>query len=78
MGEAEKKLRQLPQDLQSEVEDLIDFLLKKRASRKKKRPQLNWIGGLKEYRNQYTSVERQHKISEWSEASHRHEHCLRG
>ncbi len=65
MGEAEKKLRQLPQDLQGEVEDFIDFLLKKRSAKKKKRPQLKWIGGLKEYRDQYTSLELQKMASQW-------------
>ena len=65
MGEAEKKIRQLPQDLQSEVEDFIDFLLEKRISRKKKRPQLNWIGGLREYRDQYNSLELQKMASQW-------------
>lgn len=65
MGEAEKKLRQLPQDLQGEVEDFIDFLIEKRASRKKRKPKLNWIGGLKEYRGQFTSLELQKMASQW-------------
>jgi hypothetical protein len=64
MGEAEKKIRQLPQDLQGEVEDFIDFLIQKRASRKQKKPTLDWIGGLKEYRDQYTSLELQKMASQ--------------
>jgi len=65
MGEAEKKIRQLPQELQGEVEDFIDFLIQKRASRRKKKPTLNWIGGLKEYRDRYTSLELQKMASQW-------------
>jgi hypothetical protein len=65
MGDAEKKLRQLPQDLQGEVEDFIDFLLKKRAKRPRGKPTFSWAGALKDLRGQYTSVELQHKISEW-------------
>jgi len=67
MGETEKKkkLRQLPQDLQGEVEDFIDFLLKKRAKRSRGKPTFSWAGALKDLRGQYTPVELQHKISEW-------------
>jgi len=32
-----------------------------------KKPKLDWIGGLKEYRNQYTSYELQEKALEWRE-----------
>jgi hypothetical protein len=59
MNSAEKKLRQLPRELQNEVEDFIDFLLAKKATGKKKRPNLNWMGGLKKYRDKYTSLELQ-------------------
>ena len=65
MGEAEKKIRQLPEDLQEEVEDFIDFLLKKRAKRPRSKPTFSWAGTLKDLRDQYTSVELQHKVSEW-------------
>jgi hypothetical protein len=65
MGEAEKKIRQLPQELQSEVEDFIDFLIEKRASLRKKKPTFNWIGGLKEFRDRYTSLELQKMASQW-------------
>jgi hypothetical protein len=65
MGEAERKIRQLPQDLQKEVEDFIDLLLKKRAQRPRNKPTFNWAGALKDLRDKYTSVELQHKISEW-------------
>jgi hypothetical protein len=65
MGEAEKKIRQLPQDLQKEVEDFIDFLIKKRVKRSRNKPTFSWAGALKDLRDHYTSVELQHQISEW-------------
>ena len=65
METIETKLKQLPQNLQKEVEDFIDLLMAKRISKRKKTPKLDWIGGLKEYRNQYTALELQKKASEW-------------
>lgn len=65
MERIEEKLKQLPPDLRKEVTDLIDSLLSKQASRRKKKPTVEWIGGLKECRDQYTSVELQKKASEW-------------
>lgn len=44
--------------------DFTDFLLEKKARKKKKRRlKLDWAGALKEFRDKYTSVELQHKIS---------------
>ena len=66
MESIEAKFKKLPDYLKEEVEDFIDFLIiKKRVSKKKKLPKLDWIGGLKEYRNQYTAVELQKMASEW-------------
>ncbi len=31
----------------------------------RKKPNLEWIGGLKAYRDQYTSLELQKKVSDW-------------
>ena len=55
----------LPQELQAEVTDFVDFLLTKKAKKKTKTPKLDWMGGLKEYREQYTSVELQEKAGKW-------------
>jgi len=61
----EKKIEMLPPELQSEVTDFVDFLITKKTKKKTKTPTLNWMGGLKEYREQYTSVELQEKASNW-------------
>ena len=66
MESIETKFKKLPDYLKEEVEDFIDFLIiKKKVSKKKKLPKLDWIGGLKEYRNQYKAVDLQKKASEW-------------
>jgi mRNA-degrading endonuclease RelE of RelBE toxin-antitoxin system len=66
MEKIEEKLKKLPSNLQKEVMDFISFLLEKEKKRKKKgKPNLNWIGGLKEYRDKYTSLELQKKALEW-------------
>ena len=61
----EEKLKQLPPYLYEEEIDFIDFLIAKKVSTPKKRPKLDWIGGLKEYRDQYTALELQKKALEW-------------
>ncbi len=65
MKSLEKKISLLPPELQQEVEDFIEFLIEKRFKRPKGKPKFNWAGALKELREQYTSVELQHKVSEW-------------
>jgi hypothetical protein len=61
----EELIRDLPPELHREVEDFVEFLLEKRVKRPRVKPNFNWAGALKDLRNQYTSVELQHQISEW-------------
>jgi len=65
MKALEKKISMLPPELNREVEDFIEFLIEKRLKRPKGKPKFKWAGSLKEMREQYTSVELQHKISDW-------------
>ena len=65
MERIEEKFERLPQALRQEVSDFIDFLLSRDRLRSTKKPILNWIGGLKEYRDQFTTLELQKKASEW-------------
>jgi len=58
METIEQKIKKLPQDLQQEV---IDFLLTKKVSKKSKKPRLDWIGGLKKYKDKFTALELQKK-----------------
>ena len=54
----------LPSEMQQQVQDYIEFLLKKRQKPRGK-PTFEWAGALKDLRDQYTSVELQHRISDW-------------
>jgi len=61
------KIRELPEDLRREVLDYIEFLEKKYKNKVKKitKFKFDWEGGLSEIREKFTSVELQHKSSEW-------------
>ncbi len=65
MKTLEEMFRELPPELQQEVEDFIRFLLEKRGQKPRSRFKLDWRGALGDLRDQYTSVELQHKILEW-------------
>ena len=60
---------QLPLDLQQEVRDFVEFLLKKRGTKVKShlkcKLKFHWRGALRDLGHQYTSVELQHKLREW-------------
>jgi hypothetical protein len=66
-----KKFNQLPPDLRKEVIDFIDFLLTQKVSKRKKKLKLDWAGGLKEYRDQYTALELQKAAADWMDKSTR-------
>lgn len=58
-------IKKLPPECEQEVEDFIEFLIEKQGKKHRGKPKFNWAGALKDLRDQYTSVELQHKISEW-------------
>lgn len=60
------KLEELPEDLEKEVLDFIEFLLLKYGKKNEKRKfKFDWEGGLSDLKDKYTSVELQHKALEW-------------
>jgi hypothetical protein len=61
----EELMKELPPHYQEEVRDFVIFLLEKWNKRPKHQPTFSWAGALKDLRDQYTSVELQHKISDW-------------
>lgn len=66
MEPLEKKISQLPEQLQKKVCDYVDLLLIQNVTPKqKKKFKLDWAGGLKEYRDKYTAIELQKKALEW-------------
>lgn len=54
----------LPVALQIKVFEYIDELTRNKK-KKRNKLRLRWAGGLKEYKNQFTSVELQKKSLEW-------------
>ncbi len=64
--EIEEKIRELPDDLRKEVLNYVEFLLTKHKNKDApKKFKFDWKGGLSELRGEFTSVELQHKASEW-------------
>jgi hypothetical protein len=58
-------VEQLSPDLQEEVRNFVEFLIKKQKDRPRSKPRFDWSDSLKDMRDQYGSVEMQHKISKW-------------
>jgi hypothetical protein len=58
-------VKALPPNLQKEVEDFARFLIEKRFKKQGKRLRQGWAGALRDYRDQYTSLELQKKAMEW-------------
>lgn len=57
-------VKKVPQELEQEVADFVLFLLEKRVP--KSQPlKLDWKGGLREFRDEFTSVDLQHKAMDW-------------
>jgi hypothetical protein len=64
MKSIEDKIKDLPPELQQEVEDFVDFLIEKRAGKPRGQLKLDWRGALRDLRDRYTSVELQHETLE--------------
>ena len=65
MKELQELLEELPPNLQKEVRDFAEFLLEKSKKKPEGAPHFQWAGALKDLRDQCTSVELQHKASDW-------------
>ena len=65
MSTLEEVIKNLPPELQQEVQDFVDFLMEKHMPQRKVELKLDWRGALRDMRDQYTSVELQHKALEW-------------
>jgi len=65
MKTLEELVKELPPELRREVEDFVQFLLEKRARKRGRTLRQDWAGALRDYRDQYTSLELQRKALEW-------------
>ncbi len=58
-------VQELPPEMQAEVRDFVEFLLVKHARRPAAKLRQDWAGALRDVRDQYTSLELQHKALDW-------------
>ncbi|MGO9313246.1 MAG: DUF2281 domain-containing protein [Syntrophobacteraceae bacterium] len=58
-------IKELPPDLHGEVRDFVEFLLERRGRKNGRMLRQDWAGALRDYRDQYTSLELQKKALEW-------------
>lgn len=58
-------VKELPPEFEEEVRDFVEFLLEKRGRKMGRKLRQHWAGALKDYRDQYTSLELQKKALEW-------------
>jgi len=65
MKSFDDKIRELPPELQQEVERFIQKLAASMKPEDGARPRLNWRGALQELNRDYSSVELQHKALDW-------------
>lgn len=65
MENIEEIVKKLPPELKREVEDFVNFLIEKKSRKRGKKLRQDWADALKDYRNQYTSLELQRKALEW-------------
>jgi Protein of unknown function (DUF2281) len=60
-----EKLEKLPAAKRQEVEKFVEALLNKQKPKTKTTLRQDWAGALRDYRDQYTSLELQKKALEW-------------
>lgn len=65
MKSLEELIKELPPQLQNEVREYAQYLVDAKVKQKRKYLRMDWAGGLKEFRGQYTSLELQKKALEW-------------
>ena len=65
MRTLEELVKELPPELQQEVQDFARFLLETKVQPKRSKLRMNWAGGLSEFRGKFTSLELQKKALEW-------------
>jgi hypothetical protein len=65
MERLEEMVKELPPGLQQEIGDFVQFLIEREKRKVGKRLRQDWAGALRDYRDQYTSLELQKETLEW-------------
>ncbi len=58
-------VHELSPDAQAEVRDFVEFLLAKQSRSERNVLQQNWAGALRDYSDQYTSLELERQALAW-------------
>ena len=58
-------LREVPPESQGEVRAFVESLLEKRKQKSSGKLRQNWAGALRDFREQYSSLELQKKALDW-------------
>ena len=61
----EEMVREVPSEYREQLRDYVESLLARRSTERPGKPQFEWAGALEGLRDQYTSVELQHRIARW-------------
>ena len=65
MRSLEEIIKKLPPEYEQEVEDFVRFLIEKQSRKQGRKLRQDWAGALRDYRDQYTSMELKKKALEW-------------
>lgn len=65
MESLEEIMARLPPEHQKEVRDFAQFLAEKRVEPRRRKLRLDWAGGLREFRDRFTSLELQKDSLDW-------------
>jgi hypothetical protein len=65
MENISEKIKNLPPELQREVENFVNSLMERKSGKTGRKLRQDWAGALKDFRGQYTSCELQKKALEW-------------
>ena len=65
MENFDQLMKELPPELQQEVYDFAQFLKEKKVRPKQKKLRMSWAGALREFREQFTSLDLQRKALDW-------------
>jgi hypothetical protein len=58
-------VKELPPELQQEVQDMARFLIETKVHPKHSKLPMNWAGSLSGFRTQFTALQLQKKALEW-------------
>ncbi len=65
MQSLDEMVKKLPPERRAEVMDFVEFLLARVGRKPRPKMICDWAGGLEDLRGEYTSVELQHKATQW-------------